>query len=134
MGSCDICEGNKKSWAFGGRCEEHDVCLICKTKRKELSDTPWAHRDGIVCRPCQHKEHERIKDAALAAMHKNYDPWDYDSLDLPKCPYCDLEVDHPWDYSWDQSEKEIRCDRCDNSFLVVDQPRVYFTSSRIGEK
>lgn len=109
-------------------CEEHDKCLICNIPRSGLTEPPWGHRDGWVCKPCAAIQHEKDKQAALErAAEIGHDEWDCRSVDKILCPHCASEL----------SNDEVTCDSkgeqcpvCDGLYDLELEYSVSYTTTK----
>ncbi len=119
---CWVCEG-LESVFFGKRCEEHDICDVCKTKRTDIKGIPWGTRTGFRCQECE----DRRIDKAIADFKKEeHNDLDFQYNDRVKCPHCGYEY-HP-DELYESSDNEA-CPNCSNEMCVdVDWTATYSTS------
>ena len=131
VNGCGECNGNPRNWVTYIECEKHDVCRTCKKPRSKLKESPWGGSNGWQCKPCHNAEHEAEKQAALAAMPEDHDEWDYHRSDSVKCPYCDYELQDASDmYSAIDNEQSEECPRCDNTFTLLGETEVKWTTTR----
>lgn len=119
--ACVVCEtGNYKDYNFGnGLCEQHNVCILCGIKRKELGCPPWGVRYGAFqCQPC-----EKIERAARVSSRIK-EGFSHDCEDEVICPNCGYEYGD----SWEMREGKHDCPECEKSFeLEAETSRTYST-------
>jgi hypothetical protein len=124
---CHKCLENNKPYSYIV-CEEHDRCISCGTHRKELTETPWGHRDGFQCKPCRATEHEERKQEALRqAKEKGHDKWDCFREREIICPVCASECSS--DDMYEDGEHDMTCYVCDTEFVVEIEVELLYTSS-----
>lgn len=116
---CPECAGRAPGW-FENRCEDHDACLGCEKKRKDIDCRVRTCLRGIICESCNEIEREAQKKEALEKFEKaNYDEYYFRGNDKIICPYCANEIeDDEYLYAY-SVEEEVECWRCDNTFLVT---------------
>ena len=128
---CDICEGIQDDW--GGfkykRCEAHDVCSVCKTPRKELTESPWGTRQGIICKPCESARQDKAVEDYQATEPGE---WDFHHNDAPKCPHCGYEMQDAYELG-DCSDYERECGNCGRDYLITSEVSVTY-STEVKEK
>lgn len=129
VNGCAECNGEPRGWMKYTECDEHDVCAHCGIHRKELKDTPWGRKGGWVCKPCDDKEHEIEKTAALAAMPDEYDEWDYYCMSEIQCPYCNNIIEDSGSYH-EADDEEIECGCCDNIYTVSAEISINYTMKK----
>lgn len=49
---------------------------------------------------------------------------------LIKCPYCGYEDPDSWEYSNSVREESIECGNCENEFLMIAEPEVFYSTSK----
>lgn len=132
---CPDCLGNKETWAYL-KCDAHNVCVECGIHRRDLTETPWGHRNGFMCQPCS----KAIKAAALEAQmdkfkEADYRDYDFEYNDEIKCPHCGKEHEPDVDdYGCgDGDEGEYECHVCDKTFKTVMHISVTWSTSKIEE-
>lgn len=129
VNGCDIC--NQKVERFGCyiRCDEHDRCCNCNKKRSDIKETVYGHLKGFECVACYKTRRDIEKAEALTRVTKEYDAFDYSCLDEIKCPYCDTLYGEDHDH-YDSEDYELKCDMCENKFLVTAHHSVTFEVKR----
>ena len=119
---CWVCEGIEPVF-FGKRCEEHDICDVCGTKRAEINGVPWDTRTGFRCQECEGK---RIKKAVSNFEKEEHGYLDFAYNDKVKCPYCGCE--YTPDELYDSTDDE-ECPNCSNIMKVeIEWSATYSTS------
>lgn len=107
-------------------CDEHNRCVSCGTHRKDLLETPWVHLDGFQCKPCNEKEHQERKYAALEKAkskgHTEDDCWRTDDIICPVCASKNSDDDI-------SDEAEVTCEVCDTEFVVEVHYEVSYTTT-----
>lgn len=130
VNGCPECHGEEPRWAYI-KCDKHDVCITCRTPRKELTEIPWGHRKGFQCKPCADAEHKAERNAALARVaNKEYDALDYLDNDRVVCPHCE----HAYDPDGEVPEGEETCELCGGVFRVEPEYSVTFSTEVVGER
>ncbi len=70
-------------------CHEHDRCVQCNTHRKSLTQIPWGHQNGFICKPCSDENDTRIREEAFKKVNsEDYDGSDCICNDTVICPHC----------------------------------------------
>lgn len=121
---CWVCEGiEPKAYLNSYRCEKHDVCDVCKTKRKDLKDSPWGKKYGFICQPCEEK---RCQSEIDKFNSEDYDEFNFQYNDKPICPFCGYEFEPDDLY---ESQEELQCGNCSSYMDVeVEYTATYSTS------
>jgi len=119
MKECVICNEKRYVSFFSYRCPEHDVCDVCKKKRKDIIGVPWVTKTGFICDECKKRSKKAILDFQKKPSHKTY----FFFHDKIKCPYCGYE------YATDfyESTNEEECPNC-NSLIEVEVTVTYSTN------
>jgi hypothetical protein len=131
VNDCHECNGNPANWSYV-KCDKHNVCVDCKTPRKELTEIPWGVAGGFRCKPCQKILDDERRATALAKVaSEDYDPSDYQLTDEVTCPHCASTFlpDDPG-----RMAKEQECDICNGKFSVEVDYSVTFSTEIIGER
>ena len=124
---CNKCLENNEKYSYIV-CDEHNRCITCGSHRKDLTEVPWGHPDGFLCKPCRAREHEERKQEALRlAMENEHDEWDCYREDKIICPVCASECSS--DDMYEAGEHEMTCYICDSEFIVEIEYDVKYTSS-----
>jgi len=131
---CYVCEGTepKDRW-FAPRCEEHDVCNVCKIKRKDLKDSPWGQREGWVCKPCMNKKIQAQVDAFQAKMKEEGREELYSDNGII-CPNCghENEQDNEDNVFYEDGEHDYTCGNCEHEFKVITDVIFSYTTQLDG--
>jgi hypothetical protein len=131
VNSCEKCNGNKVGFNYAV-CDKHNCCVSCGMSRKELTDTPWGHREGFICKPCHDRHELSAKIEALTkAADAEHDEWDYQDSDKPLCPHCATELYYE---AGDRREGKNDCETCGGSYELTVEYSPSFTTAIIGEK
>lgn len=127
---CPDCAGVEKN--FHTRyfiCDDHNVCVSCKTKSKDLPEgvTRWGTSTGFRCSTCQDRINYNQKIEALEIFEsEEHDNYDFLSENEIKCPHCGTLQSSDDRH---ESEKEIECETCNGLFdLEVEYSASYSTS------
>ena len=109
--------------------ELEEKCVQCYTPRSELTETPWWHPTGFMCRPCHEKNHEHEKQEALAkAALSGHDEHDCFCVDKIICPVCASEISSDDIYD----SREMECDVCDAVFdMEIEWSPSYTTTLKV---
>jgi hypothetical protein len=102
--------------------ETKDHCVDCKAHRSTLTEIPWGHGDGILCKPCR-----RLRVAKQIEKWEQGD-MDHSYTDEIVCPYCGSEQGDSWELSDDSGDLE--CGNCDKEFTYERDITVNYTTSR----
>ncbi len=122
VNECPECIGKEPVFPYV-KCEKHNVCVTCGIKRKDLKETPWGHRNGFVCKPCEDARVKSIIDA-FQATEINEDDFNYRS-DV-KCLYCGYEF-YPDDF---YETGTLECGNCSNELHVEVEYEPYYTITK----
>ena len=123
MSACVVCEkGKYPAWAFGSQlCENHNVCISCGIKRRDLDHTPWGVREGAFqCAPCAKKE----KEAAMKA--RIVKGFEHEYTDEVVCPHCGYTHSD----SWEMGEGERDCPDCEKPFTMSRDVTVRYSTEK----
>jgi len=122
--TCPVCTtGEQQPWSLGNKyCEQHDVCISCGTKRKDLTETPWGVRIGsFLCSPCEKREKaERIAERIAKGFETDYE-------DDVVCPHCGYKHGD----SWEMQDGKHDCPECEKPFDLERHVSVTFSTSKI---
>jgi len=131
---CYECSGDKKDWMCYSICNKHDVCSKCGVHTSdEKVTTRWGNKNGWVCNICHDREEAIEKAKWQAKIDDDYCSWDYDELDLVKCPWCTFEYDayeSCVSFAGNDKESEEECPKCNNKFTITGHTRYTFTMER----
>jgi hypothetical protein len=131
VSGCSKCTGSGERWSYVV-CDKHNVCIACGTHRSALTETPWGHPDGFICKPCNDLKHEREKKDALdAAQLKGHSEEDCEFTSEIICPCCASTISSD---DIHQSQKEMECDVCDAVFDVEVDYSVSYTTKLTKKK
>lgn len=123
---CNKCLENGEPWSYIV-CEEHNRCITCGAHRKELTETPWGHREGFQCKPCHETEHDEHKQEAIRLAKENgHDEWDCYREDKIICPVC-ASVNSSDDIH--ESNEDMQCNVCDSKFAVEVDYEIKYTTT-----
>jgi len=130
VNDCPECSGETPMWAYV-KCDVHNVCIKCKTPRGELTETPWGHQLGFICKPCHDAEHLASKMEALEKFKINdHDEWYFNSTSNIICPHCANQIEPDEIHE----NTTMDCERCDGEFSVDVEYTVNYSTSIIGER
>ena len=109
---CEVCEtGKYNAYKHQNLCEEHDVCVDCGVKRKDLQQSPWFSSKGAFqCKPCEEKQR-----AARIAKRKESEI-DHEYTDEVVCPHCGYEFSDSWEMP--ESDDAVDCPDCHEVFSM----------------
>lgn len=126
---CFVCKGIEPDNIFSHRCEKHNVCLSCGTKRKDLKETPWGKRGGFICKPCEQK---RIQEKIKTFQDENACEDEFYDDDII-CPFCGEkhECDGEDGAFYSEGDHKFSCADCDNVFNVNTYISYSYTTSKI---
>lgn len=123
---CPVCEtGQHQPWSMAhSYCEEHNVCISCGIKRKQLDHAPWGVRIGaFLCNPCSEREKaERIAERIEKGFEHDYE-------DEVVCPHCGYEHSD----SWEMRDGEHECPECDKKFELECHHSVTYSTTKPKE-
>lgn len=127
VSGCAKCNERGERWSYIV-CEKHDVCISCATSRASLTEMPWVHPDGFICRSCKDLRHELAKSEALAnAKAKGHSEHDCSYTSEIICPCCASVI--PSDDSH-ESTSGMTCRVCDAEFDVEVEYSVTYTTTK----
>jgi len=108
---CPACTGSKDPWDMFNYCDEHDVCVDCKTHRKDIVGSAWGVCIGSFrCSACtEQAKLDGIKERKEAGFS-------HDFTDEVVCPHCGAEWGDSWELS--ESDENMHCEECDQSFSM----------------
>lgn len=127
---CEKCLGTSNGFADYFVCDEHNVCVDCRTNRSEIEGAVWGTKGGFRCQPCQTKLEQKLKREALEKVaSKDYDEWDYQNNDEIVCPHCGTshEPDQP-------SEGKEICGICGGEYELNIEYSVTYSTTVVGER
>jgi hypothetical protein len=122
--TCSVCAtGKYEPWGFAKYCEKHDVCIGCRTKRKDLTDTPWGVRIGAFqCKDCEIRERQKsVKERQAKGFSHN---WENEIT----CPHCGYENSDSWECGEDGEQD---CSECEESFKFERHTMVYYSTEAL---
>lgn len=133
LNGCAECNGEPRDWGTYIECEEHNRCRTCGIKRAELTEAPWAGKNGWQCKPCADIEKRANRLRALeAAAAEEFDEYDYMHNTNIKCPHCNHEYKPCTADGLPEGAHE--CDVCGGEYSIEPEPCVYYTTRLIGER
>jgi len=129
VSGCSRC--NERGEKFGYiPCDKHNACIRCNTHRSMLTDIPWGHADGFICKPCADAEHAAAKEAALAqAAEAGHDEYDCMNTDEIICPHCASKLSSDDRH---KNEAEATCEVCDGLYSLELDYSVTYTTSKVA--
>ncbi len=128
---CPDCLGTSDdSWGFD-KCEKHDFCVTCGTERKKLTETPWGHRKGFMCVPCEKKQKERLLREQME-KRANMSDHDFEYNSEILCPHCGSKQ-YDGDGIGNQSA-ELECDLCEKKFRMEPDFSVTYSTYKIEKE
>jgi hypothetical protein len=100
-----------------------DNCVDCGKHRNELTETPWWHGEGILCKPCN-----RIR------VEKQIQEWsegegDHEYTEEIVCPYCGEEQTDSWELS--ANSGELDCGNCENKFTYERDIQITYSTQKL---
>lgn len=115
-------------------CHEHDRCVQCNTHREDLTQTPWGHKDGFICKPCSDKNDARVREKAFKKVNsEDYDELDYLNNNSVICPHCGSD-NGTGDVDYDEIESEQECCICAGKYKLTLDFTVDYSTKVIGER
>jgi hypothetical protein len=103
--------------------EAPERCVGCSKSRAEISDTPWYHPDGFICRPCR-----RIRvEQQIAKFKESEEDTEYTSEIT--CPNCGDKNGDSWEVS--DNSGEMECGNCDVKFAYEREIEVTYSTKLI---
>lgn len=126
VSGCAKCNEKGERWSYVV-CDKHNVCISCGTHRNALTEIPWGHPEGFMCRSCHDTQHEQTKQDALEkARQSGHSEDDCEYTDEIICPCC-ANVISSDDIS--KSQKGMECDVCDAIFDLEVEYSVSYTTT-----
>ncbi len=119
---CWVCNGTEPEML--GKCDLHNVCDVCRTKRADLTTPPWGTRTGFRYHDCEEKRREKAVSDFSKEDHEDHE---FSYNDKVKCPHCGYV------YRSDdlhESEENIACPNCSNEMDVEVDVCVYYSTSK----
>ncbi|CAH7418437.1 hypothetical protein VCHA53O466_50351 [Vibrio chagasii] len=132
--ACDKCHdlSDDSTGTSHMRCEKHNTCSDCNTKRSDINDTVWGDGSGFLCRPCaEAREQKKFAKALKVINSYEYDPLEFKMQDEPLCPYCKTELDA--DENTVQENEKNRCDECGYTYTITPECHITWTTQRTTE-
>lgn len=130
---CPSCTGVWDVPYFVNKCVEHDVCVQCATPRSELTEIPWGHVKGFMCKPCD--EHNRKMELAVAMSvfrESKHDDFYFEYNNEIVCPHCGTKHDTDGDdYGADGDEFERECRLCEKTYTVIVNLDVTWSTKKV---
>lgn len=115
-------------------CYEHNRCIKCNTHREDLTEVPWGHKDGFICKPCADKNDMEIRRKAFKKVEsEEYDELDYINNSSIICPHCGSD-NGTEQIDYDESESEQECCICTGKYKLTLQFTVDYSTKVIGER
>ena len=115
-------------------CYEHNRCVQCNTHREDLTETPWGHKNGFICKPCSDENDARIREEAFKKVNsEDYDESDCICNDTIICPHCGS------DNGTEQVDYEAmvqlqECCVCEGKYKLTLNFTVDYSTEVIGER
>jgi len=133
VSGCAKCNGKGEKYSYVV-CDKHNVCVRCSTHRSKLTETPWGHPDGFMCKPCGDVLAAIAKAEALTKFaEEGYDDHDFQHMDECKCPHCATKV-HLESEDYGSGSKTMTCSTCNGAFSLEIEYTPSFTTTVIGER
>lgn len=133
VNGCSKCNGSGEKYSYVV-CDKHNVCVECGTHRRDLTDIPWGHADGFLCKPCADKRDIQLRKEAFNKVSEyEYDEDDYRYKSTVVCPHCGSDNGMEWvDYQQTSSEQE--CGVCHGKYKLEIEFVPNFSTEVIGER
>lgn len=125
--SCVVCAtGSWPSFTMGKNlCEDHNVCISCGIKRRDLDHAPWGVRVGAFqCAPCE--KAKRKSDIKMRIKNG----FDHKYTDEVVCPHCGYTHSD----SWEMGEGKSECSDCEKPFELERYVSVSYITAKIKGK
>lgn len=115
-------------------CHEHNRCVQCNTHREDLTETPWGHKDGFICKPCSDKNDARIREEAFKKVNsEDYDESDCICNDTVICPHCGSDNGTEQIY-YEAMVQLQECCVCKGKYKLTINFTVNYSTEVIGER
>lgn len=115
-------------------CHEHNRCVQCNTHREDLTETPWGHKDGFICKPCSDKNDAKVREEAFKKVNsEDYDELDYIYNDTVVCPHCGSD-NGTEQFDLDEIESEQECYVCKGKYKLTLNFTVDYSTEVIRER
>lgn len=131
VNGCDICNNAPEPFGSYIRCEEHNICCICGTKRVDIKGSVCGDVRGFMCGSCYNVEKAIAKKKALASIKEGdeYNERDYFGLNEIICPYCGSVESDGIDYE-ESNRLKMACETCENTYYVTAEHSVTYSTER----
>jgi hypothetical protein len=130
MEECVICN-KKKHDIFAHYCDEHDVCIECGRKRKDLEvdNYAWGTSQGaFLCNYCN----GRLKKEAIEKYNSPDDQEEYG--DEPKCPCCGYVYQVDCESGlYEDGDTVLNCAECGSDFDCNTYVSFSYTCTKIKD-
>ncbi len=115
-------------------CYEHNRCVQCNTHRKDLTEVPWGHKDGFICKPCADKNDMEIRRKAFEKVNsEDYDEDNYLYQNSVICPHCGSD-NGTEDVDYTETQLEQECHVCTGRYRLTLNYSVDYSTEVIGER
>ncbi len=115
-------------------CYEHDRCVQCNTHREDLTETPWGHKNGFICKPCSDENDARIREEAFKKVNsEDYDESDCICNDTIICPHCGSD-NGTEEIDYEEMKQEKECYVCKGKYKLTLNFTVDYSTEVIGER
>jgi len=138
VNGCSKCED---AYNFGESysyqvCYEHDICVQCGINRDKLTETPWGHQDGFMCKDCaDENDNNTRKEAFQKFEDSQLSEWDFRNNANIVCPHCGTDNGDAWEHGMgNETNADLVCHVCDGEFSVEIEYQLSYTTSVIGER
>ena len=137
VNGCSKCEeaiNYKENYSYQV-CYEHNRCISCGTHRTDLTETPWGHQDGFICKPCVDTRDSEIRKQAFSKFREDkLSYYDFRNNATIKCPHCGSDNGDGSDNGLSDNEADLSCQVCEGEFTVNIEYQLSYTTSVIGEQ
>lgn len=69
----------------------------------------------------------------LKQHKKNFSDLDHSRNNEIKCPYCGHDFIDSWEFSDCHNDTKIECGNCENTFMMIAEPEVYYSTWKLKE-
>jgi len=115
-------------------CYEHNRCVQCNTHREDLTEIPWGHKAGFICKPCADENDARDREEAFKKVNsEDYDELNYLNNNSAICPHCGSD-NGTGDVDYDETESEQECYVCTGKYKLTLDFTVDYSTKVIGER
>ncbi|MDX9744480.1 MAG: hypothetical protein RBT59_11715 [Arcobacteraceae bacterium] len=133
---CSKCEDSMNYGASHSYqvCYEHNRCVQCNTHRLDLTEIPWGHKDGFICKPCADKNDMETRRKAFEKVNsEDYDEDNYLYQDSVICPHCGSD-NGPEEVDYTETQLEQECYICTGRYILTLNYSVDYSTKVIGER